>query len=332
MPEVSLIIPVYNVEPYLYRCIDSIAKQTFTDFEAIFVNDGATDNSAKLCKKLIAEYSNMRLISKRNGGLSSARLYGLHNSEGKYVVFIDSDDYLHKDYLRTLRDLIVETNAQISMCSYYTENEIAKQPQSLYFREDYLIIENEDIFSKYVLPQLPSTKETDVFLPSFMWLRMFRKDILSDNLFISEREVFQEDLAMSLMLYKRISKIVVANIPLYYYCINQGSLTMKYRDNLWEMKCRLYDIICNETKNCTNPSLMYRKDGFLFSACLLSLKNASLKGLSFYIKEVKKIINSNIVRDILSHSLIKPLPIKYRLFILSVRLHLTVLMYKYYHR
>ena len=88
MPAVSLIVPVYNVAQYLERCVNSIADQIFTDFEAIFVNDGSTDNSQELCKQLIAPYSNMRMVSKKNGGLTSARLKGLSVSKGKYIAFI----------------------------------------------------------------------------------------------------------------------------------------------------------------------------------------------------------------------------------------------------
>lgn len=94
--EISIIVPIYNVEKYIFKCLESIVNQSFTDFEVILVDDGSTDNSSIICNKFVTEDSRFKYFYKNNGGLSDARNYGLNYAKGKYVVFIDSDDFIEK--------------------------------------------------------------------------------------------------------------------------------------------------------------------------------------------------------------------------------------------
>ncbi len=330
MPAVSLIIPVYNVEKYLWRCIDSIAGQSFSDFEAIFVNDGSTDNSAELCQRLIAPYSNMRMVSKQNGGLSSARLCGYNESVGEFVAFIDSDDYLHPDYLKTLYVAITKNNADISLCSYFIDDGIEQRSQSLYFGED-CSLTPEEYLDKYLLPQLPSTKADDKLLPSFMWLRMVKKSILDEFMFVSERNVFKEDLIMSLMLNIKSPTVEVVHMPLYYYCINPGSLTLKYREGMWKMLMRLMTYVTVYIQDCDNPKVQSRIDGFYINSILISLRNASIKGLPEYRKTVRHIRQAGYTHSLFARSgsvLIR----KYKILLLMFCLRMPSLLYFYYRK
>ena len=96
-PEISIIVPIYNVEKYLPRCIESILAQTFTNFELILVNDGSEDDSGEVCDRYAKEDKRIKVIHKKNGGVSSARNAGLKNSIGNYIGFVDPDDYIKKD-------------------------------------------------------------------------------------------------------------------------------------------------------------------------------------------------------------------------------------------
>ena len=120
MPKVSIIVPVYNVEQYLNRCVESLVRQTFTDIEIILVDDGSPDNSPQLCDILAKKYQMVRVIHKINGGLSSARLAGYKEAKGKYCIFIDSDDYIDDDMIETLYIACSNNDADMSMCSWYT--------------------------------------------------------------------------------------------------------------------------------------------------------------------------------------------------------------------
>lgn len=125
-PLISVIVPVYNVEKYLKRCVDSIIAQSYPNLEIILVNDGSTDNSWDLCKEIESLNNNVIALSKPNGGLSSARNFGLQNCHGKYVGFIDSDDWIAPDMYKTLYSLISDNKAdaaQISIKLSSSENE-----------------------------------------------------------------------------------------------------------------------------------------------------------------------------------------------------------------
>lgn len=122
MPEISVIVPVYKVEQYIYRCVDSILNQTFSDFELILVDDGSPDNCGKICDEYAQKDSRIHVIHKKNGGLSDARNNGiewsLKNSNSKWIIFIDSDDWIHPVMLEKLYEANIANATQISSCSF----------------------------------------------------------------------------------------------------------------------------------------------------------------------------------------------------------------------
>lgn len=113
MPEISVIVPVYNAEKYLYRCIDSILEQTFTNFELLLVDDGSSDNSGIICDEYACKDSRIRVFHKENGGVSSARNIGLDYARGNWIAFVDSDDYVYPSFLATYMDLC---NNGVDLC------------------------------------------------------------------------------------------------------------------------------------------------------------------------------------------------------------------------
>lgn len=115
---VSVIIPVYNVEQYLRRCIDSVLAQEYDNIEIILVDDGSTDNSPLICDEYNKNYANVKAFHKENGGLSSARNYGIENAKGEYITFLDSDDYIHPSFVDRLVQLLQEYNTKVSQCVF----------------------------------------------------------------------------------------------------------------------------------------------------------------------------------------------------------------------
>ena len=119
MPEISIIIPVFNVEQYLKQCLDSIVSQDCSSIEVILIDDGSTDGSATLCKDYANTYNYIKFLHKENGGVSSARNMGLQHAKGEYVAFIDSDDYVTPDYLESLYKLLNHSQADVAQCGHY---------------------------------------------------------------------------------------------------------------------------------------------------------------------------------------------------------------------
>ncbi|NMM99267.1 glycosyltransferase family 2 protein [Bifidobacterium olomucense] len=120
---VSIIIPVYNVESTVSRCLDSVILQTYRNLEIVVVNDGSTDTSPNICDSYAKKDPRITVLHKQNGGLSSARNYGIEHCHGAYIAFVDSDDYLEPDYVSALLNLILNNNADLSICSYYDEHD-----------------------------------------------------------------------------------------------------------------------------------------------------------------------------------------------------------------
>lgn len=118
-PEISVIVPVYKVEKYLHRCVDSILNQTFTDLEIILVDDGSPDRCGEICDEYARKDSRVRVIHKENGGLSDARNVGIDISRGKYIGFVDSDDYIEKDMYEYLYSIITKESADVAMCEIF---------------------------------------------------------------------------------------------------------------------------------------------------------------------------------------------------------------------
>lgn len=144
---ISVIVPVYNIEKDIKYCVDSIINQTYENIEIILIDDGSTDNSGKICDKLRENNHKIRVVHKRNGGLSDARNAGIEISKGKYITFVDGDDYIEKDYCKILYDVISKFNADLAIGShkvYY------KDSKSVIYKNSnlYNIFEKEEVFRR----------------------------------------------------------------------------------------------------------------------------------------------------------------------------------------
>ena len=162
-PKISVIVPVYNVEKYLPRCIDSILSQSFTDIELLLIDDGSPDNCGKICDEYAAKDSRVRVFHKPNGGVSSARNLGLDKARGEWIVFVDSDDYVEIDYLTEMVSYANKYNVDFVS----TFNNLRKYSED----EVILIVRNDlgKLFSQY---------ELNIFCPP--WGKLFRANIIGD--------------------------------------------------------------------------------------------------------------------------------------------------------
>lgn len=230
---ISVIIAIYNMEKFLERCVESVLSQTYGNIEIILVNDGSQDSSLELCKQFEKIDNRVKVINKENGGLTSARKAGFELSVGKYIAFIDSDDYLEKDYIEKQYQNIVETGAEISICNYFLETNGIEKQIELYHEKN--VYEQDEFISKLLLPAIYPIFEDDTRIPNFLWLRLFDRAVISEECFVSEREVYTEDLFFNAEAYRKCKKISVTDCYLYHYCLNSSSLTHKFRKNRYEM-------------------------------------------------------------------------------------------------
>ena len=210
--KISVIVPVYNVEQYLERCVDSIINQTYTNLEIILVNDGSTDNSGKLCDELAKKDERIRVIHKENGGLSDARNRGIDEAESDLVGFIDSDDYIDNDMYEVLLRNLNDTDADLSMCALYDVYNNTPEEQ----------VTNKEIWelsSEQAIKMVMEAKILSVTAVN----KLYRKSLFSNLKF--EVGKIAEDAFIMIKLLDKCEKIVATNEKKYYYVHRENSIT-----------------------------------------------------------------------------------------------------------
>jgi len=225
MSDITVIIPVYNVEDYIVECLDSVIRQTYAPSEILIVNDGSTDDSRKICQYYADIYSNIRLLDQENQGVSSARNKGLDYARGDYVVFVDSDDFIADNMLSVLIQKMNDTDSDIVQCGLYylyENNRIEK----------YIRIEENDVV-------LNGTKEFfhamfERRLNSYVCASIYRKSLF-DNLRFDEKKIM-EDTFIKPHLFIRSKRITIVPECLYYYRQRAGSI-------MHDFNHRRFDII-----------------------------------------------------------------------------------------
>lgn len=210
---ISIILPIYNVDSYLKKCIESVLNQTYSNIEIILVDDGSTDNSPLICDEYKKKDSRVRTIHKKNGGLSDARNCGINLSTGKYLTFIDSDDYVSEDYVEYLYNLIKKNNTKISCCGHYIvkKNKMYRKTAS-----------ETKVFTKInALNAILYDEEIDLS----SWGKMYEKSLFEDIKFPKGK--FFEDTGTTYLLFDKCEGISVGKEIKYYYIIRNESITTK---------------------------------------------------------------------------------------------------------
>lgn len=211
MPKISIVIPVYNAEKYLARCLDSILNQTFTDYEVILVNDGSKDDSILVCQSYVEKDSRIKLIDKENGGLSSARNTGLKQATGEYIGFVDNDDWISENFYEKLYNTIIETGCDIAFCDVVRKNE-KKHKIRLNLKSVQVA---EEINEKLELAQFNSHRG--------VWNKLYKRYLFDNGLQFEEGKDYEDGL-FTLQALCQCKNIVSVPDAYYFYFINPTSI------------------------------------------------------------------------------------------------------------
>ena len=236
-PIISIIVPVYNVESYLERCIESILNQSFKEFELILVNDGSTDSCKDICNEYKKRDSRIVVVNKKNEGVSSARNLGLDLAKGEYIGFIDPDDFINKDMYKILFDTIQANNSDMVICDYYKVNEddINK------FRNLKCNCENIKIKNLNNLESIDNLFLTgEKFI--FAWNKLYKRELFNDLRYEKGR-IYEDEYLAHRILYK-CNKVSIIEAKIYYYVQRKGSLinspfTVRRFDKVYAIKDRV---------------------------------------------------------------------------------------------
>lgn len=332
-PKISVIIPVYNVEKYLEKCLLSILNQTFDSLEIIVINDGSTDGSADILKQFSVKDKRLKVINQTNKGVSAARNKGLSLARGDYVSFIDSDDIISNDMFSIMYAHAFKKNADIVVCNWLRFNS-----------DDELVLDKYcSDFRVCNYTNIEALKEyTNDNISGYLWDKIFKRTLLIENNIYCPDSSFAEDIYPVLKALDYANKIVKLEVPLYFYRCTPNSASdvkkiSKLESNLIEH--------ANQIKNCTTylelkystilekEILKFKLYRFInqlyFYNKITSLKFRSKKNLKFYLNDYYK--DLSLKKVILARNISLDYKIRYILWKLGLY-SLYLNMKKYLHK
>lgn len=312
--KISVIVPIYNVEKYLRFCIDSILKQDYDDYEIILIDDGSTDSSPNICQEYEWNYSNIKYYRKLNGGLSSARNFGLNRASGEWVIFIDSDDYwTSTKCLATLFSVAQRCNSEIVRFEYTAVDE------NNFFLYEHPIDRKRTIYNRSISSY--EMFHTAIAGEFFAVLYMFKKTILEDISF-DEGLTFQEDVNFIMRLFA-LKNLTCSYIPDRFYAYRKRDKSITTTPNIRNIVCSFamcddfykYSLVVKDNKLAQEyryysvlkyyRTLASLAENPYFSNCTAYLKEIRLAPL--YKRTIVRMFNSRIFKKFSIFVLIPPL-------------------------
>ena len=212
MPQISVIVPVYNVESFLRKCLDSIMQQSFQDFEVIIVDDGSTDSSGSIAQEYVKEYANVQMITQENGGLGAARNTGISAAKGEFLLFVDSDDTIDKNTLQVLMDTVNSTNADLVIFDFLSEDLHGNVTQI-----------SEECVQKNSDATLSQCPQLLLDWPA-SWNKFYHRKLFIDTEIRFPKKVWYEDFRTTPKILTLASHIEYVNKPFYHYLQRPGSI------------------------------------------------------------------------------------------------------------
>lgn len=279
---ISIIIPIYNVEQHLNHCLNSVLKQTYTNLEIICINDGSTDNSINILNEFKEKDNRIKIINKQNEGLSSARNSGLKVFTGKYVFFLDSDDYIHPQTIEILHNSVTSTKTKISECNYTTINKKINSFKTY-----------KKIPLKKIKNPLKAFSERKKYFTPSVWKRLYSKEIIKNIFFI--QNIIWEDIPFSIEIYNKVDEISQTTLPLYFYYQNKNSIS-NTKHTKFKYDCHFHNMLFINNLLKTKPKIKKKCIGLLTRRILNDLKEIKDDSLKKYIqKKFKNLYKEKII-------------------------------------
>lgn len=219
--KISIIIPIYKVEKYIKRCIDSIIEQEYKNLEIILVDDGSPDNCPEICDEYAEKDNRVIVIHKENGGLSDARNYGMKRATGNWIVFVDSDDYISKDFVSYLYNLVRNNNSEIGITSPIIFYEDKKFKEYTNKKEKIIIMDKKNALKEMLYQKIFDTSA---------WGKIYKKEVLENVLFPCGK--LYEDISTIYKVILNSNRIVYSNQKKYFYLKRKDSIMgRKFKNN-----------------------------------------------------------------------------------------------------
>ncbi|MDF2903479.1 MAG: glycosyltransferase, partial [Bacillus sp. (in: firmicutes)] len=326
-PKVSIIVPIYNIERYLSRCLNSLLTQTLPEIEVIAVNDGSTDSSVTILEQYAEKDDRIKIINKSNGGVSSARNVGMSLASGEYIGFVDPDDWVETDMYKTMYNSAIAEKVDIVMCSYLREFGNHSKEKNFNLPEK-VIYNNEEVKTK-LMRRLIGPLENEVANPELLdawgtvWSKIYKTDLLKNNelSFIDLKEIgTNEDSLFNIEAFYYSNSFVFINKPFYHYWReNSSSLTSNYKPELLSQWFSLYKRITNflNEKNLPQEYKLALNNRICLNTMGLGLNTISKNNKSNQYEKIKKIdtiLNNEKIKKSFRHFDLSHFPMIWKVF------------------
>lgn len=334
-PLVSIIVPVYNVEKYISQCIESILSQTYTNIELLCIIDGSPDRSEEICLQYAKKDSRVKVLAKENGGVTSARKYGLEHIHGQWVMIVDGDDWIEAETVEACLCAAQAHHADCISAGYFREYNTASIP-TLAFKEETVfqnISGTNEVTQRLLGPigkQLRNPCNVDSL--STVWMKLYRTDLIQKGKFIDEREVgYSEDTVFNIYALSNSRCMIYINKCYYHYRkTNDSSVTTKYRDGLAEKKDLFYTILHEFIQEKHDRPSIYIEAFYNRICCgMIGLgmnEIANPKGRCAQAKSVKSILQKPLYREAFSRLKISDCSIQWKIFFLLCKFRSSFLL------
>lgn len=340
MPQISVIVPVYNVEKYLDQCVKSILAQSFPDFELLLINDASTDHSLKTAQEYLFD-RRVKVLDKPHGGLGDTRNYGVQHATGKYLVFVDSDDWIDEDMLHDLYSLTESYRADLVVFNFVRENLAGMERRECRLPVNYPEFGRNiqvKMIEELVGPDASGGPWRDVEMLGCAWRRMYLRSWYMNHgiEYGNEQKIMLEDLPATIEAHCASERLLIVSGAYYHYRYNPNSLSTRYRPHKMEMLTECFQTVKKilENRGLYEQYEQRHLAWFLRSAAHSSLVNCfspmnPAKFSSRY-REVKQILKSPILRQAAKSDYLSRGAKSDRIVLNLIRLRFTPMIYLFY--
>ncbi len=296
MPKVSIIVPIYNNEKYIGKCLDSLVAQTLDDLQILMINDGSTDATEEICLRYAQQYPNFEYYYKENGGSASARNVGLEHATGEYIGFVDSDDYVEHTMFEKMYSAAKEQDADMVFNAMKEKSSFTSPVPGFYDRKG---------MEEYIFPNLlPHPTKTGTFR-SFdwgNWSKLIKRDVIeADHIRFFDKSRRCEDLcfAFECTIHSN-SYVVMSTEELYHYCVSENSKSRHYTKNMWRSIGTLMHYLVRQGEAYTHYDFSQQIRYCILYFCVIVLKNEVFGPKDGQQKEkIQTILDDDLCRDVL---------------------------------
>ena len=332
--KISIIVPVYKVERYLDRCVDSLVNQTWRNIEIILVDDGSPDSCPALCDEWAKRDERIKVVHKENAGLGMARNSGLDVMTGDFVMFVDSDDFIHQSTCETALQSLCENDGDVCYYSCVNIFPKSKPPKAKTTDFETSVYEGDDVIGVFLTESLapPATSNfASINTGVSACMALYRATVIRDNnvRFYSERDYLNEDYHFRIDFCRFAKKVVVLDAEFYCYYHHSGTLTTAYNEHHFDDSVTMYKKGAEVLASFENDELLLRNTRFFMTNVISCFKHEAAFSKSYFelSKKLRYYCKNKTLQSALKGYPLRSLPATQKAFFYAIRLKSPLMIY-----